>query len=780
MGAGPNHDIVASVRRIVGEDRIAHVHRTPARSAQYAPWPQAVHPDVVAAYERIGVTRPWRHQAEALHALDHGESIVIATGTGSGKSLPVWAEMFSLLARHEEAIATGAAGSIARRMVRPTMVYLAPTKALGADQVAAARGIIAAGNLPAVVTTCDGDSSSEEKKAARARADVIATNPDFVHYSLLASHARWARLLRGLHLIVLDEAHAYRGLFGAHVALVLRRLIRAARTYGADPVVVFLSATAADPHGLAAAMLGESGGRAQTITEDGSPTGARDHILVRPDDDGSSDAAPLLADLVTHHHRTLMFVRSRYGAEAMAAHVRDLVAAADAKRVASYRGGYLPEERRQLEAELRCGGLVGLTATSALELGIDISGLDAVITSGWPGSRASLLQQAGRAGRAGSDGVAIFAARDDALDSYLVEHPEEIFAAGVEPTVINVANPHVLVPHLLAAASEFPLTPADFPLFGLGPATESVTPPLIEELLARDLLKSRPAGWMYNTLLERRAHDLTDLRGSGARDVAVVESETGRLLGTVSAGSADSSVHEGAIYLHQGQQFLVRDYDGQAAVAEPIQPQELRTVARSETSVEVLDVVDSADTVALARVDVATQVTGFDRRRAKTGEIISSQRLKLPQRHLQTVAWQWHVPAGSLEATGLAPGDIPGALHAAEHALISLLPLIAHCDRWDIGGVSFALHGESLEPTIFVYDGARGGAGFAAAGFEHRAAWVARTRDAVADCPCEAGCPRCIVSPKCGSGNEPLSKPGAIAVLDIMAAQISVPPEPAH
>lgn len=799
-------DLVDVARAVFGTERIAHVHEAASRPARYGDWPEHVHADVVAAYERIRISRPYSHQVAALEAIAAGRTTVVATGTGSGKSLPVWASILSEVSAHQEAVAAGRAGSIAQRMVRPTMLYIAPTKALAADQLAAARGVIAAGALPAVAATCDGDSAPMERSAARARADIVATNPDFLHFSLLAGHHRWARLLRGLSLVVVDEAHTYRGLFGAHVSLVLRRLLRIAGHYGAAPRVVLLSATAADPGALAQTLLGSAAVDPVAVTEDGSPVGAKRIVLVRPKEEmgaagdgtagtsggaGGGDVADVMAAFVRRQARTLAFVRSRFGTEALALHVRDLLAAGGGRdaagggtdtadgsasgcsgsrgtvgRVAAYRGGYLPEERRALEADLRSGALAGLTATNALELGIDISGLDAVITSGWPGSRASLLQQAGRAGRAGRPGVAIFAAREDPLDRYLVENPTEIFAAGVEASVINVANPHVLAPHLLAAASELPLTEKDFPLFGGEAARE-----MIDDLLVRDLLKARPAGWMWNSLLPTRAHDLTDLRGSGAREVAVVETETGRLLGTVPADSADSAVHPGAIYLHQGRQFIIRELDEQAAVAEPIAPQELRTVARGETRVRIERSLAEAAPFSLAQVEVEKQVTGFDRRRAKTGEIISSQTLDMPTRVLQTVAWCWQVPAGTLEAAGVAAADVAGALHGAEHALISMLPLIALCDRSDIGGVSYALYGEQLAPAIFVYDGTRGGAGFAAHGFADRERWTRLTAELVESCPCEAGCPRCIVSPKCGSGNEPLSKAGAIAVLALMADQ---------
>ncbi|MDO5700160.1 MAG: DEAD/DEAH box helicase [Bowdeniella nasicola] len=778
------------VRDLATHGEITHVHESAARPARFSEWPSTVHPEVRAAYERIGISQPWTHQAQALRAIEQGRTTVLATDTGSGKSLPVWASAFSALTHHRDHLTTRALGSIAARVRRPTTLYLAPTKALAADQLHGARGMIASGGLPAVVATADGDTSQDARRHAQARADIVLSNPDFVHFSMLARHERWARLLGGLHAVVLDEAHAYRGLFGAHVALVLRRLLRVARHYGADPTVVFLSATTADPAALPTAMLGPAAHDPVVITDDGAPTGVRRTVLWRPvplDADEPrrpNDPARLLTALVAQGERTLAFVRSRNAAESLASQARDLLRAATpaevgaprgSTRVAAYRGGYLPEERRALESDLRSGRLQALTATNALELGIDVAGLDAVLICGWPGSRASLLQQAGRSGRAGRPGLAVFVAREDPLDTYLTAHPEAVFSAEVEPLVIDPTNPHVLLPHLCAAASEVPLREEDYVLFGLRDAS------LLASLAERGLLKDRPQGWMYNRLLARRAHDLTDLRGAGGGQVSVIEEGTGALLGTVDAGSADGSVHPGAIYLHQGRQFRITRYDGEAAIAEPIAPQAIRTTPRSETRVEFLpdDGAPSpagSNSCGVCAVRVTRRVTGYERRRMPEGTIISSHSLDLPERALETVGAWWHADPALLAAAGLEAHEVPGALHGAEHALIGILPLIATCERADIGGVSMPLHPDTLHPTIVIYDGAPGGAGFAARGAKNIARWVALTRERVVECRCADGCPSCIVSPKCGTGNDPLSKAGARAVLGIMAEATSIPP----
>lgn len=801
-------DLVALTRQMGSEGQIRHVHHFPARAGVRAAWPDSVHAQVRAAYHAIGIDEPWQHQAQALEHIAQGATTVVATGTGSGKSLPAWAQALSATCAYQQERHGERAGSLSFRLRRPSALFLCPTKALAVDQLASAHGLVAAGNLPVQVARADGDCSTAERSFAQQHADIVVTNPDFVHYSLLARHQRWTRLLGALSLIVIDEAHAYRGLTGAHVALIVRRLLRVAHRLGARPTVVFLTATVSDPYQLAEAMLGQCAGHIATVTQDTSAAGERHLLWWKPADFEQNDAAHLSAAYARAGARALTFVRARASAEAVAGQIQYLLRKAPppagrggALRYAAYRSGYLPQERRTLEAGVKSGALAGLVTTNALELGIDIAGLDAVVISGWPGSRASIMQQAGRAGRAGRPGIAVFVARDDPLDIYLTDHASQVLAAGAEGTVFDLSNLHILTPHVCAAASEFPLTAADARYFPWGRATSTghdstgtadperagkagadlATIPLIQGLAERDLLRPRPQGWMWNSLLPTRAHDLADIRGSGDHAVSIVHCETGELLGTVDAGAADATVHPGATYIHQGHHFRVRDYDEVSALVEPLPRQEVRTQARSETHVHIVGEARSvtAPTFFTGPVEVARQVVGFDRRRIPGGEIIASHRLDMPQRVLPTVATWWQIPTGALQAAGLGPAEIAGALHAAEHALISLLPLLAQCDRQDIGGVSIAVHEQTLQPSIFVYDGAAGGAGFAAHGGKCAQHWARMTRQRVSDCPCREGCPGCIVSPKCGSGNDPLHKSGAITVLELMESTTTVLPVPA-
>src|SRR5581483_3933486 len=547
---------------------------------------------------------------------------------------------------------------------------------------------------------------------------------------------------------------------------------------GPRPVFVLASATVGAP-GVCARLL--TGLDAEEVTEDGSPRGPLAFALWEPpltDARGAAgarlrrtataQAANLLSRLVSENVQTLAFIRSRRGAEAVALAARRSLAPADpaAAKVAAYRSGYLPEDRRRLEAELSDGRLVGLATTTALELGVNITGLDAVLIAGWPGTWSSLWQQAGRAGRSGQSAAAVLIARDDPLDTYLVRHPELLLRHPVEATVLDPANPYVLSPHLCAAAAELPLTEADLDMFG--PAAR----PAVDDLTRAGRLRRRETGW-YS--MRRDAARAVDLRGAGLAPIRVVEEATGRLVGTVDEPSAYLLVHEGAIYVHQGDSYLVTvlDLADQVALVEPSEAG-YTTTAKTTTQIEVHGARQTMTwggaEVSFGDVQVTRQVASFTRRRDGTGEALGETPLDLPPRHLLTRAIWWTIcdeAAGALTAAGI---DLAGAAHAAEHASIGLLPLYATCDRWDIGGVSAARHPATGKLTVFVYDGHDGGAGFAERGYGAAADWLRATRTAIASCDCEAGCPSCVQSPKCGNANHPLSKRGAVALLDTLLA----------
>ena len=748
--------------------RITHTEHLPPRVGSHASWPEGIRPEVVDVIRAAGIDRPWEHQALAAgHAL-RGESVVVATGTASGKSLAYLAPVLSAMLEEP-------GGGTARGGRGPTALYLAPTKALAADQRRAVAALAAPLGNAVRAAVYDGDTPVEERDWVRQYATYVLTNPDMLHRGILPGHARWASFLRGLRYVVIDECHTYRGVFGSHVAQVLRRLRRVCARYGAEPVFLLASATAADPAAAAGRLTGLP---VAQVTEDTSPRGELAFALWEPPltelsgehgapvrRTATAECAELLADLVLQGVRTVAFVRSRRGAELVALIAQERLAEIDPalpSRVAAYRGGYLADERRALERDLHSGRLLGLASTSALELGVDVSGLDAVLLAGFPGTRASLWQQAGRAGRTGQGALAIMVGRDDPLDTYLVHHPESIFERPVESTVLDPDNPYVLAPHLCAAAAELPLTDDDLALFG--PEAASLVPQLAE----RGLLRRRAAGWYWTR--RERAADLTDIRGEGGTPVQVVEAATGRLLGTVDASSAHTAVHDGAVHLHQGRTYLVRrlDLDDSVALVERADPS-YSTMARDTTDVRVLTT-DTEEPWGEARihfgsVEVTHQVVSYLRRKLLTGEILGESKLDLPARTLRTRAVWWTVTDAQLDAAGIHPEELPGALHAAEHASIGLLPLFATCDRWDIGGVSIPLHADTGLPTVFVYDGHPGGAGFAERAFRTARTWLTATRDAIAACECEFGCPSCVQSPKCGNGNDPLDKPAAVRLL---------------
>ena len=752
--------------------RLIHVEYMAGREGRRVPWPAWAPAAVTEAFSGLGMPAPWAHQAAMADAARAGRDVLIATGTASGKSLGY------LLPALTAVLEAG------------TVLYLAPTRALAADQLRALGELGIPGVRAAVL---DGDTPAAQRDWARSHANYLLTTPDMLHQTLLPRHARWTGFYRRLRYIVVDECHTYRGVFGSHVAQVLRRLHRVAVHHietsavpastgpaSTGPVFLLASATVSDPAGCARQLTGRP---AEAVTENAAPRGPVTFALWEPPlarprgeadaparRSATAEAATLLADLVAGQVPVLAFTRSRRGAEGVAQAarraLREAGAAAESERVAAYRSGYLREDRRALEEALRSGAITGLATTTALELGVDITGLDAVLIAGWPGTRAALWQQAGRAGRAGRPAVVVLIARDDPLDSYLVHHPEALLHRPVEATVLDPGNPYVLAPHLCAAAAELPLTQADLGTFGPGGGE------IADALTRRGMLRRR-GGALYWTSRGRPRQ--TGLRGTGTRPVKIVELPTGRLIGTVDEPSAHLLVHAGAVYLHQGETYLVEELDLAAGVA-LARPADLgyATSARQVTAIEVTRALHSENwhdaAVHFGDVQVRRQVTGYVRRGTRTNRLLGQFPLSLPPQTLRTRAVWWTISAERRRYLLDQGVDLPGAAHAAEHASIGLLPLFAACDRWDVGGVSADEHPATGQLTVFVYDGHDGGAGFAERGFQAASDWLPATADAVRSCGCQAGCPSCIQSPKCGNGNEPLSKPGALALLDGLLA----------
>ena len=748
------------------EHPLRHVEDLPPRRSDTRDWPQWVDPDVVAAFAQRGVGTPWSHQVAAADLAHAGRHVVLSTGTASGKSLGYQLPILTALAADPRARA----------------LYLSPTKALGHDQLRAAQSLTdAVPNLRDVAPSAyDGDATTDLRRFARERSRWIFSNPDMIHLSLLRNHARWAVFLRNLQFIVVDECHYYRGIFGSNVAMVLRRLLRLCERYSGSPTVFFASATTASPAETASELIGQT---VTAVTADGSPQGGRTVALWEPallDDlvgengapvrrSAGAEASRVMADLMAEGARTLTFVRSRRGAEltALGARARlEQVAPELVEQVASYRAGYLAEDRRSLERALSEGELRGLATTNALELGVDIAGLDAVVLAGFPGTVTSFWQQAGRSGRRGQSALIVLIARDDPLDTYLVHHPRALLNTPIERVVIDPRNPYVLGPQLLCAATELPLTDVEVRTWD----AESVAATLIDD----GLLRRRPGGYFPAPGLD--PHPAVDIRGSSGGQIAILETGTGRVLGTTGTGQAPASVHPGAVYLHQGETYVVDalDFEDGIALVHPGDPG-YTTSARELTDIAVTGAGElhghGPVTVGVVPVSVSNTVTGY-LRRALDGTVIDFVDLTMPTRTLDTVAVMCTITPEALADSGVEALSVPGALHAAEHAAIGLLPLVASCDRGDIGGVSTAVGPGPGElaglPTIFVYDGYPGGAGFADRGYRQIEAWWTATAAAIESCECPAGCPSCVQSPKCGNGNDPLDKAGAVRVLRLV------------
>jgi DEAD/DEAH box helicase domain-containing protein len=753
------------------EHPLRHVAELPPRTAQPRDWPAWVEPDVVRAFVDRGIKSPYSHQSAAAELAHAGRHVVVSTGTASGKSLAYQLPVLNALATDP----------LAR------VLYLSPTKALGHDQLRAAHALTTA--IPRLhdvaPTAYDGDSPSEVRRFARERSRWLFSNPDMIHLSILRNHARWAVLLRGLRFVVVDECHYYRGVFGSNVAMVLRRLLRLCSRYSArpdlKPTVIFASATTNSPGATAAELIGLP---VEEVTEDGSPQGARTVALWEPalrndltGENGApvrrsagSEAARVMADLIAEGAQTLTFVRSRRAAEltALGAAARlDDVAPELSQQVASYRAGYLAEDRTALERALAEGRLRGLATTNALELGVDIAGLDAVVLAGFPGTVASFWQQAGRSGRRGQGALVVLIARDDPLDTYLVHNPAALLDKPVERVVIDPGNPYILGPQLLCAATELPLEETEVRDFG----AVDVAMGLVDD----GLLRHRNGKYFPAPGLE--PHAAVDIRGSTGGQIVIVEADTGRLLGSAGVGQAPTSVHPGAVYLHQGDSYVVDALDLQDGIAfVHAEDPGYATFAREITDIAITGTGERSQfgpvTLGLVPVMVTHRVVGYLRRRL-SGEVIDFIELDMPEHTLATTAAMYTITQEALLHKGIDAPRIPGSLHAAEHAAIGLLPLVASCDRGDIGGMSTAVGPDPTGlPSVFVYDGYPGGAGFAERGFRRARTWLGATAAAIQACECPRGCPSCVQSPKCGNGNDPLDKAGAVQVLQLVLAEL--------
>jgi len=734
-------------------DQIVHHQHLTSSEASYGQLAEPLSPALESVLDRFHLLPLYRHQAAAINAARSGENVVIATPAASGKTL-----CYNLVVLNAMLTDKGSRA-----------LYLFPTKALAQDQLRSLQQLTS--GLRVKHATFDGDTPNWQRSEIKRSANIVLSNPDMVHLGVLPNHRSWWRLLSQLKYVVIDEAHVYRGVFGSHVANVLRRLKRLCAHYGSQPQFICCSATIANPKEHAERLCGVP---FQPITEDGSPHGGKDFVFWNPpliDEaksvrrSANSETTLLLTELMRSGIRSLAFARTRRLTELIYLYVREQLAESPelGQRIKPYRAGYLPEERRQIERELFQGRLLAAVATTALELGIDIGDLDATVLSGYPGSIASTWQQAGRSGRGREDSLSFLIGLDNPLDQYFMRHPEVFFGQSYEHALIDPKNQYILKPHLLCASWELPLTDGDQEFFA-GDLEQAMA-----ELEGEGFLRQRGRRWYPAPTVTYPAQDI-NIRTTSAESYGLVDVSTGCLLETVESAVALFQLHPGAIYIHQGESYLVTELDliSRTAYCQPADAA-YYTQAKDITDLRMLKISQEKDfgqgRVHLGEVEVTTRVIGFRKKRVFTEEVIAEEPLDLPPQSFNTVALWFDIPPQLEVQLAQAGLDFAGGLHAVEHATIAMLPLFALCDRNDIGGVSTPLHPDTGRAEVFIYDAHPGGIGIAEKGFELIGTLWQETLRMISECPCEEGCPSCIQSPKCGNNNEPLDKRAAQFIL---------------
>ncbi|HZT40788.1 MAG TPA: DEAD/DEAH box helicase [Chthonomonadaceae bacterium] len=738
--------------------QIAHVQRIPARKARYGDLERPLHPDLQARLCAQGIARLYAHQAEAVNAAREGEHVTVVTATASGKTLCYNLPVLDAVLENPRARA----------------FYLFPTKALAQDQLGKLNDF---GLFPTVrFATYDGDTPAADRRFIKKGAHIVLTNPDMLHVGILPYHTTWSAFLANLKYVVVDEIHTYRGVFGAHVAHILRRLRRICAHYGSDPQFLCCSATIANPDELTERLTGLAD--PEIVDENGAPSGPRTFVFWNPpfvDDEQAQrrsahvEATSLFTDLVSQGIRNITFAKARKSAELILRYARsdlDRRAPGLAGRIMSYRAGYTAKERRAIEQGLFTGELIGVTATNALELGVDVGGLDATVLTGYPGTIASTWQQAGRAGRGGEQALSILVAFDNPLDQFLMRHPGYFFGRPHERAIVDPDNRRILGQHLLCAVYERALSREELPLFG--PNAKAV----LENLEDEGKVVTQGGKWRFAGR-DYPAAQVNIRSASDATYKIVDESRVERLVGTVESGIAFKTVHPGAIYLHQGETYLVErlDIEEQTAYVRPVDAN-YYTEARENSHILILDTKATrslGQTQAFfGEVVVTNRVVGYRRKKLFSDEVLEVVDLDLPEQTFETEAFWFTVPNDLWRTLVTEGGDLGGSIHAVEHAAIGMMPLLSTCDRWDVGGVSHPDHPDTGLPTIFIYDGYPGGVGIAEATYATLDELLQATLEIITDCPCAEGCPSCVQSPKCGNNNEPLDKRGARRLLELL------------
>jgi len=735
--------------------QIVHTERIRPRIASIGELDKPLHPALRGHLESLGITSLYTHQALAVNAARCGKNVMVATASASGKTLCYNLPVLEAILKDPSSRA----------------LYLFPTKALAQDQLRSLKELGCAELISfGGCATFDGDTPQSERAGIKRQAKIVLTNPDMLHVGILPNHKSWSRLLRNLKYVVIDEAHVYRGVFGSHVANVMRRLRRLCASYGSNPQFICCSATIANPKEHVENLVRLP---FDIISEDGSPHGGKSFIFWNPpliDETGTgrhssnSEGTFLFTELIRSNIRSLVFTRTRRLTELVYIYSREQLGNSLGQLIKPYRAGYLPEDRRQIERELFSGHLLGVVATTALELGIDIGDLEATVLIGYPGSIASTWQQAGRSGRGINDSVSFLIAQDNPLDQYFMHHPESFFGKSFENSLINAENTNILKPHLLCAAWEQPLTEGDALFFG------AAFDRAASELEGEGKLRKSGGRWYLSPRISHPAQDI-NIRSSSGKNYAVVDASQGyQLMETVEASVAFFQIHPGAIYLHQGESYLVKELDIENRVA-VVEPTDVPYYTQTKELIDIRILKTERERsclgieVCLGEVDVTNNVVGFKKKMQFTEEIIGDEPLDLPPLRFLTQSLWFDLPEEAIKEVAEAGLDFAGGLHAVEHAAIAMLPLFALCDRNDIGGVSTPFHTDTGRAQIFIYDAYPGGIGIAAKGFDMMEELWAATLEAIEECPCQEGCPSCIQSPKCGNNNEPLDKKAAIMLL---------------
>ena len=747
------------------QGQIVHARFLPGRAARFGGL-GAVHPDVRRWLDARDIQQLYTHQAAAVDAVRRGEHVAIVTSTASGKTLCYNLPVLDALLTDPEARA----------------LYLFPTKALAQDQVDTLREF----ELPDLaVATYDGDTPQRDRRQIRERARLLLSNPDMLHVGILPQHFRWKAFLKRLRFVVVDEMHVYRGVFGSNVANVIRRLRRLCRFHGSNPQFICTSATIANPDEFAARLLGQP---VTVIDDDGAPSGPKWFALWNPPlvngersaaarKSALGEATGVFADLVGRGVRTIAFTKARKVTELIAryAGARLRESSPDlAARISPYRAGYLPEDRRRIERRLFDGDLLGVVSTSALELGIDVGGLDAAVLVGFPGTIASMWQRAGRAGRGTEPSLAVLIAQDDALDQYLMRHPDYLFERPCEHAVIDPTNSYILTRHLRCAAAEIALIESDLQLFG------ERARDLVESMVEGGELAPCRGRWHWTGKGRYPAQEV-DIRSASGPAFRIVIAPR-RTIGTVESARVFEQAHPGAVYLHQGDAYLVTELDVAGRIVR-VSPAAVGYHTQPKTTIDLSIRRAQASrpwgptTMQFGEVEVTTQVLGFARKQLFSDTVLGVEPLDLPPQSLHTTAFWFEIPEPLERRVRGAGLDFAGGIHALEHAAIGVLPLFAMCDRWDIGGVSYPAHPQTGTPAIFIYDGYPGGVGITEKGYALIDALMTATREVIEACPCEAGCPSCIQSPKCGNLNEPLDKRAALMLLEGLLERRPATPE---